>query len=829
MSVRLLYWLCRFASAAWIVLSAAIAFAQSHASSALPLAPEGFQVELLRSASDSEGSWISMTFDNRGRLIFGRDDAGLTRITLAKDANEITSESIDAGSTKLRHCRGVLYANDSLYVVATDSNALYRLKDIDGDDRFEDVKLLKNFDYRSRYGHGANQMTLGPDGSIYVVVGNDVSFPDGMKQDSPYRDPRNDWLLPNPHDAGHDNRVGYIARIDAEAQVWEVLAGGFRNPVDVAFNSEGEMFTYDADMEWDVGMPWYRPTRVNHVTSAGEYGWRWGTGKWPTYYADSLPTTLDTGLGSPTGLEFGYRGRFPEKYRNGLFLGDWQNGRILIAHLQSEGASYAGEYEVFIQGAPMNVCDLTFGSDGAMYFITGGRGSQSALYRVRYVGDEAVEPNASGDNRVDSSGRSARNLRRSLEAFHTNQDPRAVTEAWPHLDAEDRWLRYAARLAIERQDVSLWRSKALRETRSTAAATALLALARVGETSDQPDLLTSLNRLPFDSLDHQALFTVLRAYALSFIRQGKPSLEIQQAVERRLASLYPHENALVNQELCELLVYLESTVAIDRTLDLLESSPSQELQIHYAQALLHARNDWSLNQRLRFFSWLKQTQRFRGGKLLATVLQQMKTDFVQSLSDDEQQKLASEITSLERPISEGITVSTRPFVRQWSMEDFASELDQPLQGRSLTNAKAALAAGSCLKCHQIGHEGAAIGPDLSHVGRRYDLMALLQSIIHPSQVIDPKYCDTAYILNDGKVIVGRPIQVDANKIVVETNPLTQATATIARASIEASQAASVSPMPTGLADVLTRDELLDLLAYLKSGGVATDPVFQAGR
>ncbi len=64
---------------------------------------------------------------------------------------------------------------------------------------------------------------------------------------------------------------------------------GYRNPYDMDFNRDGELFVYDADMEWDMGMPWYRPTRVVHATSGSEFGWRSGSGKWPTYYADSLP------------------------------------------------------------------------------------------------------------------------------------------------------------------------------------------------------------------------------------------------------------------------------------------------------------------------------------------------------------------------------------------------------------------------------------------------------------------------------------------------------------------------------------------------------------
>ena len=74
---------------------------------------------------------------------------------------------------------------------------------------------------------------------------------------------------------------GWIAQVSPDGQDWQLVANGFRNEYDIAFSPEGELFTYDADMEWDVGSPWYRPTRVNHVTSGAEFGWRSGTGKWP--------------------------------------------------------------------------------------------------------------------------------------------------------------------------------------------------------------------------------------------------------------------------------------------------------------------------------------------------------------------------------------------------------------------------------------------------------------------------------------------------------------------------------------------------------------------
>ena len=213
------------------------------------------------------------------------------------DGSTLSEFAIVEGT--LSECRGVLYAYESLYVSATNSKGFYRLRDTTGDDQFDEVRLLKEFDYKWRYGHGTNQVVLGPDKMIYLVNGNDILMPADVAKDSAYREFQDDLLLPNPRDAGESDRVGHILRTDPEGRTWEVIAGGFRNAFDMAFNADGEMFTYDADMEWDVGLPWYRPTRLNHVVTGGEYGWRWDTRKWPVYFEDSLPTTLDTGLGLP--------------------------------------------------------------------------------------------------------------------------------------------------------------------------------------------------------------------------------------------------------------------------------------------------------------------------------------------------------------------------------------------------------------------------------------------------------------------------------------------------------------------------------------------------
>ena len=241
--------------------------------------PAGFTVELVRSAQESESSWISMAFDEAGRVVVGLDDVGVAR--LAPPETPGGEWSFTRLDDTLRHCRGVLVHEGSLYVNACDTKELWRFRDADGDGTYRDRTKLKSFDYRSRYGHGQNQLTVGPDGALWSIVGNDVTFPEGTSPESPYRDPRTDRLLPDPAVGGQDDRVGYLLRFTPEGDEWTVFAGGFRNQVDADWNDDDEWFTWDSDMEWDVGQPWYRPTRVSHVVSGADYGWRWSTLIWP--------------------------------------------------------------------------------------------------------------------------------------------------------------------------------------------------------------------------------------------------------------------------------------------------------------------------------------------------------------------------------------------------------------------------------------------------------------------------------------------------------------------------------------------------------------------
>lgn len=790
---------------------------------------EGFHVERLYSVPKSvQGSWVGMTPDESGRLITSDQYGGLFRITPGDNAAATKVEKLDI---EIGQAQGLLWTRGSLYVVVNDAAArdsgLYRLRDTDGDDQFDEVKLLKRLDGAGE--HGPHGIVLGADGKLYIVAGNQTKIPAGCEPTSPHRNWAEDLLLPrNPDGRGHSTGAlapgGWIARTDRDGSQWELFCAGLRNAYDLAFNQQGELFTFDSDMEWDTGTPWYRPTRVNHCVSAGEFGWRYGTGKWPAHYPDSVGAVVDIGMGSPTGIVFGTGAKFPARYQRALFINDWTFGKIYAVHMEPKGSSYTATFETFLEGRPLPVTDVVINRDGAMYFTMGGRRTQSGLYRVTYTGREST---AKTGPVPDAAAARARQRRRQLESFHGRRDPNALDVAWSQLNSSDRRLRYAARIAIEHQAPARWRERALAEQRTNARIQALLALARVGGKESQATVIDRLNQLPLSRMTEEQLLDSLRVYSLAFIRLGGQTPTLAERVIARVDSLYPHPSELVNRELCRLLVYLESPGVIERTVQLLKAAQTQQDQLFYIFVLRNLRSGWTAEQRRAYFSWLNLAEsRYLGGASFRRFVQQIRTDAVLTLSEEQKRELKDVIEG--RRQVEAVTLeTTRQFVHNWQISDLQPLLAGVDRGRSFEKGRAAYKAAQCYKCHRFQGEGGDTGPDITGVGSRFSPLYLLESLIVPSKAVSDQYRNSIVHTDNGKLIIGRVVSQDSKRLMIRTDPFARQLTEVSVDSIEQHLPSKVSEMPQGLVNVLTQDEILDLIAYMRSAGKPQDRAFQS--
>lgn len=816
--------------------SQAIDLANEASPAASLVVQDGFQVERIYSVPRAEqGSWVSMTVDDYGRLITSDQNGKLYRVSPpCVSGGETVVEPIDLD---IGRAHGLLCAFDSLYVMVNGKGSgFYRVRDTDGDDQYDDVQLLRSI--KGGGEHGPHAIILSPDKrSLYICAGNHTDEPKAEKSLIP-RNWDEDQLLPRQWDArGHASGKlapgGWIAKVNPDGTEYELFCSGFRNEYDIAFNTEGELFTYDADMEWDVGTPWYRPTRVNHCTSGAEFGWRSGTGKWPKDYPDSLGSVVDIGPGSPTGIVFGTGAAFPHKYQRALFISDWSYGVIYAVHMTPDGSTYEGERVPFVSGAPLPVTDMVVNPvDRALYFTIGGRGTQSGLYRVTYTGAEATTPAL-----PDAGGNDARQVRRSLEAMHYANTEGAVEKAWPYLNDNDRSTRFAARIAIEHQSVKEWSQKALSEPDNIKRIHAIIALARCSERDPavMQEAIAALLRTPWESLSSTQKVDQMRAISLCFIRLGAEDGEVdgqvdgdtKQTVTSYLTDHYPADTYPLNRDLGQLLAYLQAPGVVERTLELMENSPTQEEQIHFSYVLRPVKAGWTDADRTRYFTWFNEMRAGRrGGASFGGFLNNIRSEAAETLTD-EQKTQFKELLEFEPAQEELVAVSRTDLVKQWKLDDLLATAKNGMKARDFNKGKQYFTEAGCFKCHRFAGDGGNTGPDLTQIGTRFDHQALLESILEPSKTISDQYTASQFVMEDGRVVTGRVVNMGGQNLSVMENMLDPGKHTsVDRELVEEVIESKLSMMPTGLLDTFEEEEILDLLAYLRSAANPDHVVFK---
>jgi putative heme-binding domain-containing protein len=368
----------------------------------------------------------------------------------------------------------------------------------------------------------------------------------------------------------------------------------------------------------------------------------------------------------------------------------------------------------------------------------------------------------------------------------------------------------------------------------------------------------ALKKYPVNTLDEFQKLEKLRIIGLSFIRQGKPEPELAKLAMEKLDQYYPASSQALNRQLCDLLIYLEAPDVAAKTMALLDKAPTQEEQITYIFALRNLKTGWTIDQRKKYFSWFKSAEQdgkgeatypggseykvwkdqvrashahpaqllewfkeagrdYGDGASYSKYLANIRKDAIATLTTEERAALGDLIEDKKPEVAKA-PPKERKFVKEWKMADLEPSLEKVGHGRNFEKGKAAFTDAQCILCHRFGNEGGAVGPELTAASSKYTRRDILDSILEPSKVVSEQFQNFNITKKDGDDVSGRIVDETPEKIVIQPNPLLADRVEVKKSEIARRTPSKLSPMPEGLVNTFTKDEILDLLAYIESLG-----------
>jgi putative heme-binding domain-containing protein len=345
---------------------------------------------------------------------------------------------------------------------------------------------------------------------------------------------------------------------------------------------------------------------------------------------------------------------------------------------------------------------------------------------------------------------------------------------------------------------------------------------------------------------------------LVLTRLGKPDADVCEKIAASLDPLFPTDNAQINRELCQILVAIDSKQVVSKTLALMATAKDdfQEVasdavlsrndgyanaaraaagsrpnaqQIDYMFALRNATAGWTPEHRQTFFSWFPRARTWKGGNSFKGFIENIRKDALETFVPQPELAALDALSSkVEAATSAPNYVAPKGPGRAYTLDEATALATTGLKagGRNFANGETMYRSIMCATCHRFNGEGGSIGPDLTGSGNRYTLRDLLENIIDPSKVISDQYDSHEITKKDGSILIGRIIVEENEKVFLMTNPFAPNDhMAINESDIAKKGTRKVSMMPPSLINALNQDELLDLLAYLVSGGNKADKVF----
>ncbi len=186
---------------------------------------------------------------------------------------------------------------------------------------------------------------------------------------------------------------------------------------------------------------------------------------------------------------------------------------------------------------------------------------------------------------------------------------------------------------------------------------------------------------------------------------------------------------------------------------------------------------------------------------------------------------------VRNPARKKVEGTIRQFVKKWSISDFATDLKLVSSGRNFERGKKVFTEAACVQCHRMNGEGGEVGPDLVSVKQKQSegkmtRADLIREMLEPSFKMEDKFRTHVILTDEGNVYSGVIAEETEDTITLVDNPLQKGKKIVVeKDAIEQEKISPISLMPEGLLNTFTKEEILDLMAFLESAGNPNDDRF----
>ena len=364
---------------------------------------------------------------------------------------------------------------------------------------------------------------------------------------------------------------------------------------------------------------------------------------------------------------------------------------------------------------------------------------------------------------------------------------------------------------------------------------------------DRAPLLKSLLDLQAAELENGQLLGLLRAYALTFIRLGKPDEQERKQIIAELDPLLPSKDNDVNTELIRVLIYLEAPSVASKAMTLINNPGEPEIpewgelikrnasyggtigkllenpmpmrEMNYAFMLRNLRRGWTVEHRKQYFTFLNQiAKNYSGGASFPGFLENIREEALGNCSDAERTAVAAITGEDFNPVPD---FEIKPAAGPGKVWDMASAQSATgggqLRKSSFESGRNLFHAIGCAACHRFDGMGGGVGPDLTSLRNKFNTSYLIESIIEPSKNISDQYGSSVVKLKSGETLVGLAIE-SGEMLTIYSPDVKVEPKKVKRSEVASIEQSPISQMPPSLINMLNPKELADLTGYLMSGG-----------